>query len=227
MFGMPYIKSRRADRRAHRRDGVSGSYLIVRHARPAGPEPMTATDLPFWSQGYWYYPAFVKASVNNGTSMFLMVTAGSVIPNTQAPSQGAGQTRPVNSGKLLVLCSDPSAHASGRDRPGHSTRESDYGSGSHRWIDRKVRHSPCSVSPVLKVLGLWSGIISLKSTSARGSRYGSTSACKFLKSSWFTHSYLLLLVSRVRWSQALATDAAPFACWPSELVCNRWHDLDE
>uniref|UniRef100_A0A6B0U6S1 Putative secreted protein n=1 Tax=Ixodes ricinus TaxID=34613 RepID=A0A6B0U6S1_IXORI len=35
-------------------------------------------------------------------SMFLMVTAGSLMPSTQAPSQGAGHTRPVNSGKLLV-----------------------------------------------------------------------------------------------------------------------------
>ena len=35
--------------------------------------------------------------------MLLMVTAGSLIPNTQAPSQGAGQVLPVNSGKLLVL----------------------------------------------------------------------------------------------------------------------------
>ena len=42
-------------------------------------------------------------------SMFLMVTAGSVMPSTQAPSQGAGQTRPVNSGKLLVLWSLSSA----------------------------------------------------------------------------------------------------------------------
>ena len=36
-------------------------------------------------------------------SMFLMVTGGLVMPKTQAPSQGAGQTRPVNSGKLFVL----------------------------------------------------------------------------------------------------------------------------
>ena len=35
--------------------------------------------------------------------MFLMVTALSTMPATQAPSQGAGHTRPVNSGKLLVL----------------------------------------------------------------------------------------------------------------------------
>jgi len=36
-------------------------------------------------------------------SMLLMVTAGSLMPRTQEPSHGAGQTRPVNSGKLLVL----------------------------------------------------------------------------------------------------------------------------
>ena len=35
-------------------------------------------------------------------SIFLMVTGGALIPKTQAPSQGAGQTLPVNSGKLLV-----------------------------------------------------------------------------------------------------------------------------
>ena len=34
-----------------------------------------------------------------------MVTGGASIPSVQLPSQGAGQTRPVNSGKLLVLAS--------------------------------------------------------------------------------------------------------------------------
>ena len=38
-------------------------------------------------------------------SMFLMVTGGSLIPRTHEPSQGAGHTRPVNSGKLLVWVS--------------------------------------------------------------------------------------------------------------------------
>ena len=38
-------------------------------------------------------------------SMFLMVTGGSLMPSTHAASQGAGQMRPVNSGKLLVACS--------------------------------------------------------------------------------------------------------------------------
>ena len=38
-------------------------------------------------------------------SIFLIVTGGLVIPSTHAPSHGAGHTRPVNSGKLFVLCS--------------------------------------------------------------------------------------------------------------------------
>jgi hypothetical protein len=36
------------------------------------------------------------------TSMDLMDTGSWLMPSTQAPSQGAGHTRPVNSGKLLV-----------------------------------------------------------------------------------------------------------------------------
>ena len=42
-------------------------------------------------------------------SMFLIVTGGLLMPSTQEPSHGAGQTRPVNSGKLFVLCSRSSA----------------------------------------------------------------------------------------------------------------------
>ncbi len=38
-----------------------------------------------------------------------MVTAGSEIANVQDPSQGAGQTRPVNSGKLFVFSKRSSA----------------------------------------------------------------------------------------------------------------------
>ena len=37
-------------------------------------------------------------------SMFLIVTGGSLMPSTQAASHGAGQMRPVNSGKLFVEC---------------------------------------------------------------------------------------------------------------------------
>ena len=36
-------------------------------------------------------------------SKFLIATGVSVIPSTQAPSQTAGQTRPVTSGKLFVF----------------------------------------------------------------------------------------------------------------------------
>ncbi len=42
-------------------------------------------------------------------SMFLIVTGGALIPSTHEPSHGAGQTRPVNSGKLFVLWSRSSA----------------------------------------------------------------------------------------------------------------------
>jgi hypothetical protein len=38
-------------------------------------------------------------------SIDLMPTASSFTLSVQAASQGAGQMRPVNSGKLLVLCS--------------------------------------------------------------------------------------------------------------------------
>ena len=37
-------------------------------------------------------------------SMCLMFTARSLMASVQAASQGAGQTRPVTSGKLLVEC---------------------------------------------------------------------------------------------------------------------------
>ena len=39
------------------------------------------------------------------TSTCLMVTGSSLMARTQAASQGAGQSLPVNSGKLLVACS--------------------------------------------------------------------------------------------------------------------------
>ena len=39
------------------------------------------------------------------TSTFLIVTASALMATTQAGSHGAGHSRPVNSGKLLVACS--------------------------------------------------------------------------------------------------------------------------
>ncbi len=43
------------------------------------------------------------------SSILQMFTAGRMRPSTQAPSQGAGQMRPVNSGKTLVARSRSSA----------------------------------------------------------------------------------------------------------------------
>ena len=39
------------------------------------------------------------------TSTFLIVTGSWLMPSTHAVSQGAGHSRPVNSGKLLVAWS--------------------------------------------------------------------------------------------------------------------------
>src|SRR5436309_2377091 len=72
-------------------------------AMPAGPEPTTATRLPVLrgatsgathpSSHAWSMMCF---------SMFLIVTGLSLMLRTHASSHGAGQMRPVNSGKLFV-----------------------------------------------------------------------------------------------------------------------------
>ena len=56
------------------------------------------------------------------TSTFLIVTGSRLMPTTQAVSQGAGQSRPVNSGKLLVAWSRSRAgcHSSRHTRSFHS-----------------------------------------------------------------------------------------------------------
>ncbi len=107
MGGMPYI--RRPPIRSSRSNTVTvwpALLSCAAQARPAGPEPTTATVLPVRRSGG---SATIHPSSNPlstiAHSMVLMLTAGSLMPSTQEPSQGAGQTRPVNSGKLLVLCS--------------------------------------------------------------------------------------------------------------------------
>src|SRR5947209_75521 len=75
-------------------------------AMPAGPEPTTATRFPLFRGGTsgptqrsshaWSMMFF---------SMFLIVTGSLLMLRTHASSQGAGQMRPVNSGKLFVECS--------------------------------------------------------------------------------------------------------------------------
>ncbi len=79
-------------------------------ASPAGPLPMTATDLPVrfsgtsgLTQPSWNPRSMIAHSID------LMVTGLSTMLSVQAASHGAGQTRPVNSGKLLVECSTSSA----------------------------------------------------------------------------------------------------------------------
>ncbi len=81
-------------------------------ARPAGPEPTTATFLPVLRLGgsAVTQPSFQPLSIM-ACSMDLMPIASSLMFRVQAASQGAGQMRPVNSGKLLVEWSTSSARA--------------------------------------------------------------------------------------------------------------------
>ena len=74
-------------------------------ARPAGPEPTTATVLPvctFGGSGL-IQPSF-QALSTMPASICLIVTGSLLIPRTHEASHGAGQSLPVNSGKLLVAC---------------------------------------------------------------------------------------------------------------------------
>ena len=73
---------------------------------PAGPEPTTATVLPVFLAAIsgWIQPSSQPRSTI-WHSMVLMVTGLSLMLSVQVASHGAGQMRPVNSGKLLVECS--------------------------------------------------------------------------------------------------------------------------
>ena len=57
--------------------------------------------LTFGTTGFSHPDSIPLSAIAN--SRFFMVTGDSVIPNTHAPSQTAGQTLPVTSGKLLVF----------------------------------------------------------------------------------------------------------------------------
>ena len=72
--------------------------------------PMTATDLPVRFSGTCglTQPSSKPRSMI-AHSIDLIVTGSSTMLSVQAASHGAGQTRPVNSGKLLVECSTSSA----------------------------------------------------------------------------------------------------------------------
>ena len=72
---------------------------------PAGPEPTTATFLPvFAAGGSGLIQPLPMARSAIAHSMVLMVTGLSSMLSVQDASHGAGQTRPVTSGKLLVEC---------------------------------------------------------------------------------------------------------------------------
>ena len=106
ILGMPYIKS--PPGRAARSSTVTvwpARFNCCAAASPAGPEPTTATFLPvrFFGGSGTTQPSSKPRSII-AFSMFFIATGGLLMPRTHAPSQGAGQTRPVNSGKLLVLC---------------------------------------------------------------------------------------------------------------------------
>ncbi len=70
---------------------------------PAGPEPTTATRFPVFAAAS--AGVTMPASQARSTIVFsivLIVTGSSLMLRTHASSHGAGQTRPVNSGKLFV-----------------------------------------------------------------------------------------------------------------------------
>src|SRR5687768_3922222 len=79
-------------------------------ASPAGPEPTTATFLPVLTLGtcgLTQPSAHARSAI--ACSIDLMPTGSSLTLSVHAASHGAGQTRPVNSGKLLVECSTSEA----------------------------------------------------------------------------------------------------------------------
>src|SRR3954465_502124 len=105
MFGMPYISS--PPTRSDRSNTVTAWPARLSCAaaqRPAGPDPITATFLPVRLAGAsGLIPPSSQPLSAIEHSMFLIVTGGALMPSTHEPSQGAGHTRPVKSGKLLVL----------------------------------------------------------------------------------------------------------------------------
>ena len=105
MFGMPYMSS--PPMRSARSKTVTvwpALLSCAAAARPAGPEPTTATRLPVRaSGGCGVTQPSSQARSMISCSMVLIVTGGALMPSVQLPSHGAGQTRPVNSGKLFVL----------------------------------------------------------------------------------------------------------------------------
>jgi hypothetical protein len=71
---------------------------------PAGPEPTIATFFAVLTDGgSGFTQPCSKARSTIAHSIVLMVTGLSSMLSVQDASHGAGQTRPVTSGKLLVV----------------------------------------------------------------------------------------------------------------------------
>ena len=105
------------------------------------------------------------------TSICLIATGSALMPSTQADSQGAGHSDPVNSGKLLVACS--LASASGQRccqvRSFHSGMR--LPSGQPEWQNGTPQsmHRPAWRSRSACRIGVWTSrqSVSLSSTGRR------------------------------------------------------------
>ena len=76
-----------------------------------------------------------------------MVTGSALIPSTQAASHGAGHSRPVNSGKLLVACSRSMAadQSSRYTRSFHSGMRFPRGQPSwQKGMPQSMQRAPCT-----------------------------------------------------------------------------------
>ena len=106
--GMPYNSS--PPGRSSRSKTVTrcpARFSCCAAARPAGPLPTTATRLPVRTSGGWgttHPSSHARSAI--ACSIVLIVTGRSFNDKTQDSSHGAGQIRPVNSGKLFVLIRD-------------------------------------------------------------------------------------------------------------------------
>src|SRR5437763_3531300 len=116
-------------------------------ASPPGPDPTTAAVRPVRNVGgSGRTQPSSKARSMIACSICLIVTASSLMSRTHAASHGAGQIRPVNSGKLLVAWS---ASIASRQRSRY-TRSFQSGmrlpSGQPEWqkgMPQSMQRAPC------------------------------------------------------------------------------------
>src|SRR3954471_25098001 len=125
---------------------------------PEGPDPITATLRPVRNGGgSGLIQPSSHALSEIACSICLIVTASSLMSSTHAASNGAGQMRPVNSGKLFVASAIVFAS---RQRP-RKTASFQSGislpSGQPEWqngMPQSMQRAPCSFSSV-SARGSW------------------------------------------------------------------------